>query len=156
MPASLQHPEQELRFTRAAQAVPFWLAAAVLAACSVTLLATASCRDINPSLPHAWWSLLPLAAAMTLLRIAYRMTRHAYLILTPMGIEIFPWFRLAAGMRVVFWQEIAAVEVDPAATRLTLHFDEARTSGIHLSLRPVPRGARPLLLQAVMQRVVKK
>ncbi len=153
MAAGIQSPEKELRFTRAGQASGFWVAAAVLATMAITLAATATQRGINPALPHPLWALAPLAMAAVFCRMAIRLTRHAYLILTPLGIEMFPFFRPAAGMRLITWQEIAAAEVTPDFTRLTLHHDPAQTSGIHLSLVPIPAPRRPLLAKAVLTRL---
>lgn len=153
MVAKIQSPEKELRFTRSGQAAIFWVLAAVLAASSITLLATAIYRDINPLLPHPAWALLPLAIAAALARLAFSLTRHAYLILTPLGIEIFPFFRPANGMRLVTWQEIAAAEVNPKTTQLTLHHNAEKSSGIHLSLTPIRADRRTLLAKAVIGRV---
>ncbi|RPJ32426.1 MAG: hypothetical protein EHM17_13320 [Verrucomicrobiaceae bacterium] len=153
MARGIQSPEKELRFTRSGQAVIFWLAAAVCAAVALTLAATALYRGINPQLPHPAWALIPLAAALAAGRLAWRMIRHAYLILTPLGIEIFPFLRPAQGMQLVTWQEIHAVEVDAAHTRLTLHHDAGKTSGIHISLRPLRADRRALLAKAVQGRV---
>ena len=95
MAAGVQSPEKELRFTRSGQAVVFWVASAVLTAVAVTLAATSVYRDINPDLPHPAWALIPLVLAVVAARLAVNLTRHAYLILTPLGIEIFPFFRPA-------------------------------------------------------------
>ncbi|MGL4399544.1 MAG: hypothetical protein ACRCXD_06725 [Luteolibacter sp.] len=127
--------------------------AAILAASGITLLSTSIYRDINPLLPHPVWALLPLATAAALASLAMKMTRHAYLILTPLGIEIFPFFRPAEGMRLVLWQELDHAEVDQKAKRLTLHHDAAETSGIHLSLTPIRRDRRTLLAKAVLGRL---
>src|SRR6478752_5228939 len=121
MAGRIQSPEQELRFTRSGQARFFWLATAMFVAIGVTILATAVYRDTNPQLPHPAWALVPLALAVLIGRVAAGLTRHAYLILTPLGIEIFPFFRPAARMRLVLWQEIDHAEVDQKAARLTLH-----------------------------------
>jgi hypothetical protein len=153
MAANIQSPEQELRFTRSGQAAGFWLAAAILSAAAVTLAATSVYRGINPHLPHPAWALAPLAAAIAAARLAWRLTRHAYLILTPIGIEIFPFLRPAAGMNLVAWQEIASMETDAAGKRLTLHYTAAKTSGIHLSLRPIRAERRALLVKALEGRV---
>jgi hypothetical protein len=153
MAGKLQSPEQELRFTRSGQAVPFWLAAAVLAAVGVTLAATSFYRGINPQLPHPAWSLVPLAAAAAAARLAWRLTRHAYLILTPLGIEIFPFFRPAAGMCLVTWQEVDSVEIDARRSRLTLHHNAGKTSGVHLALRPIRPDRRELLAKAITGRI---
>jgi hypothetical protein len=153
MGAQIQSPEKELRFTRSGQAVPFLILAAVFAIAAITLLATAVYRDVNPAIPHPAWALLPIALAAGLVRQAVSLTRHAYLILTPLGIEIFPFFRPAEGMRLVTWQEVSAAEVDPATTRLTLHHDAEKTSGIHLSLKPIRADRRSLLAKAVIGRL---
>ncbi len=153
MAATIQSPEKELRFTRSGQAGLFWMTAAVSASVGITMLATSIYRDINPELPHPAWAALPLVLALVMARAAVRLTRHAYLILTPLGIEIFPFFRPAAGMRLVTWQEIHHAEVNEKNTRLTLHHDPEKTSGIHLSLTPIRADRRSLLAKAVLGRL---
>ena len=153
MAAAIQSPEKELRFTRSGQAGLFWMIAAVFASVGITMLATSIYRDINPELPHPAWAVLPLILALVMARVAIRLTRHAYLILTPLGIEIFPFFRPAAGMRLVTWQEVNHAEVDTKTTRLTLHHDPQKTSGIHLSLTPIRAERRSLLAKAVLGRL---
>ena len=155
MPRPLQSPAKELRFTRSGQAPGFWLTAAVLACVAVTMLACALYRDVNPRLPHPAWAMLPLALALLAGRTAVRLTRHAYLILTPIGIEVFPFFRPAKCMRLVTWQEIADAEIDAELTLLTLHHDVQRSSGLHLSLAPIRQDRRELLAKAVAVRVFK-
>lgn len=158
MAGKIQSPEKELRFTRAGQAVVFWLGSAVLTATGITLLASAYYRDVTPSLPHPVWALapyalIPLAFAVFMASTAVGLTRHAYLILTPLGVEIFPFFRPAAGMRLITWQEIHHAEVNEKLTRLTLHHDSGRTSGVHLSLTPIRADRRTLLAKAVIGRL---
>jgi hypothetical protein len=153
MTTKIQSPEKELRFTRAGQATVFWLGAAVLTSIGITLLATAIYRDINENIPHPAWALLPLGLALLLARMAAKLTRHAYLILTPLGIEIFPFFRPADGMRLVTWQEIELAEVNERTTLLTLHHDAEKTAGIHLLLTPIRKDRRSLLAKAVIGRV---
>lgn len=152
MALGIQSPDKEVRFTRSGQAVIFWLAGAVFGTAAVTLLATSTYRDINPMLPHPAWALAPLAGAVVSARLAWRLTRHAYLILTPLGIEIFPFYRPEAGMTLVSWQEVDAAEVNASRTRLSLHFDADKTSGIHLSLRPISADRRDLLIKALAGR----
>jgi hypothetical protein len=155
MKPSVQSPEKELRFTRSGQAVVFWLFAAVFTGTAMTLGLSSLYRDINPALPHPAWVLLPLAVAFFLLRLAIRMTRHAYLILTPMGVEIFPLWRPEQGMHLVLWQEIDAVEFDACITQMKLHFDAAKTSGVHVSLRPIRAHLRPAIARAVTGRLAE-
>ncbi|MEO5712447.1 MAG: hypothetical protein ABIT37_03085 [Luteolibacter sp.] len=153
MAGKIQSPEKELRFTRSGQAAVFWVIAAVLAAVSVTLLATSIYRDINPLLPHPAWAVLPLVLAGVVGNFAVRLTKHAYIILTPLGIEIFPFFRPSEGMRLVTWQEIADAEVNAKITLLTLHHNAEKSSGIHLSLTPIRADRRSLLAKAVIGRL---
>ena len=149
MAADLQSPEKELRFTRAAQSIPYWIGSAVFAGIAITLFATSFYREVNPLLPHPAWALIPLLLAVGSVRTASKMTRHAYLILTPLGIEIFPYFSAARKMRLVLWQEIDHAAIDPASGMISLHFDSVETSGIHLSLRPIRKELRSLLAKAV-------
>ncbi len=152
MSGMVQSPEKELRFTRSGQAVLFWVLSAVLVSVAVTLLATSFYRDENPALPDPLWALVPTALALLAFRVAYGLTRHAYLILTPLGIEIFPFFRPAEGMRLVVWQEIDSAEVDERFTLLTLHHNAEKSSGIHLSLRPIRSDLRAWAARAVVGR----
>ena len=154
--AKVQEPDKELRFTRAGQAVAFWMLAAVLIMAGITLLAVAVHRPDNPRLPHGAWALLPFALAAAAVRLALHLTRHAYLILTPLGIEIFPFFRPAKGMHMVLWQEIDSAEVDHRHTRLTLHFNAQKSAGLHLTLRPVIAGKRELVARAVTGRLAER
>jgi lysylphosphatidylglycerol synthetase-like protein (DUF2156 family) len=153
MATALQSAGNELRFTRSGQATLFWVGAAMLATAAITLLATAIYRDLNPQVPHPAWALLPLALAGFMTRLAIRLTRHAYLIVTPLGIEIFPFFRPAQGMRLILWQELDHAEMNAKTTRLTLHHDSGKTSGIHLSLMPIRADRRTLLAKAVFGRL---
>lgn len=152
MAGKVQSPEKELRFTRSGQAIHFSLLSAVCTAMAVTLVATSLYRGVNPELPHPGWALLPASLAGGAAWLAVRLTRHAYLILSPLGIEIFPFYRPMTEMQLVVWQEVDAAEVNAAMTRLTLHRDAEKTSGIHLSLRPIRKDRRELLAKAVIGR----
>jgi hypothetical protein len=156
MPRQIQSPEKELRFTRSGQAPLFWVAASVLASMVVTILASAVYRGDNPQLPHPAWAIIPLVLAIAAAHTALRLTRHAYLILTPLGLEIFPFFQPSKSMQLVIWQEIAAAEFDADLTLLTLHHNAEQTSGIHLSLAPIRQDRRHLLATAIAGRVAKK
>lgn len=149
----VSEPHKELRFTRAGQAVGFCVAGAICAGVAVTLLATGYYRDINPAVSHPAWAAPFAVAAAGFFALARHLAKHAYLILTPIGLEVFPFFRPSKGMQVVMWQEIDAAEIDSKESRLTLHFNAERTAGMHLSLRPVRRKTRSLLAKAVLGRV---
>lgn len=147
----IAEPHKELRFTRAGQAVPFWVAAAVCAAGAVLLLSIATQRHANPDLPHHLWALIPVALCWLFARAAVHCTRHAYLILSPLGVEIFPLFRPAKGMRMIPWANVESFE---AGSRVvTLHFRGDTPGGVHLTLSPILRNQRPLLVKALEGRL---
>jgi len=144
-------PAKELRFTRAGQAAGFWIAAAVLIMAGLVFFLLTPHRADHPQLPHPAWGFLPLALAAALIRLAWRCTKHAYLLLSPIGLEVFPLFRPEATMQVIPWQQIDSAEIDHR--RLTLHFNPEKTSGIHLSLSPITRNRRELLATAIRGRL---
>ena len=152
----VREPNKELRFTRSGQATGLWIAAAVLAAAALVIGASACFRSQNPALPHPAWCVLPALLAWLLTRLALRCTRHAYLILTPLGIEIFPFLRPAEGMQLVSWSEIHHAEVDANHRQLTLHFNTEESAGIVLSLAPVRRDRREWLARAVLGRAAAR
>jgi hypothetical protein len=144
-------PQKELRFTRAGQAVGFWIAAAACIMAGLVSFLLTPYRADTPELPHPAWGFVPLGLAALAARTAWHCTRHAYILLSPIGVEIFPLIRPAATMQVIPWQQIVAADIDDS--RLTLHFSAERTSGIHLSLSPVAKDRRPLLAKAIMGRL---
>lgn len=122
----------------------------------VTLVATGYYRYINPDVPHPLWGVPCFLLAAGCFVLAWHLAKHAYLILTPLGVEVFPFFRPSKGMRLVLWQEIFDAEVDAGEKWLTLHFDAEKTSGIHLSMRPIRRNVRSLLANAVLGRISRR
>ncbi|MBT8038567.1 MAG: hypothetical protein KJO21_13615 [Verrucomicrobiae bacterium] len=155
-PMALAEPEKELRFTRAAQAPIFFAAAVLLFAASmaVFILSTQDWGMAGPMLDGWLWLCLPgglLCYAM--LRLGLRCTRHAYIILNPLGIEIFPFFKARQNLQVIYWSQVAEAEVK--AGSLVIHFSEEKTSGVMATLKPIPRRRRPLLESAV-EGVMKK
>jgi hypothetical protein len=143
-------PQKELRFTRAGQALPFMVMAAGSFMAALVFLLLAPHRADHPVLPHPAWGVLPLLLALGLARLAWHCAKHAYILLSPIGVEIFPLFRPASTMQVIPWAQIVAAEID--RSRLTLHFTAEKTSGIHLSLAPLAKDRRELLARAIRGR----
>jgi hypothetical protein len=149
-------PEKELRFTRSRQAAGYGLLGAVFFGAGVTLAATLAYRDPQPEISDGLWATVFFVLSFACMRLARYLVRHAYLILTPLGLEIFPFFFPAKNMRMVLWQEILDAEVSKDGKWLTLHFTSEKTSGLHLSLRPIQRKFRCLLAKAVLGRVSRQ
>lgn len=147
-PKPLASPEKEVRFTRAAQGRLFLVLAAFMLALAlgVVVLATQGTEFEAPRLEgYLWTALFPLFAAWVMLRLAVRCIRHAYLIFTPLGIEIFPLFRPEVNMKLVLWSVIDSVECDEDLRRLLIHYTSEKSAGVMVSLAPILPAQRSLL-----------
>jgi len=147
-------PFQELRFTRSGQAVTFVAAGLVCLAAAVGVWYVWWQRiEHRP----AWWlAVVPLLLAGWSFRTAWRLTRHAYLLLTPLGVEIFPFFRPDREMQLVTWGEIEWAEVDEGMRQLTLVLAGLEDARIIVTLAPVAARSRPLLAAAVRGVMAKR
>lgn len=151
-PKSVVEPHKELRFTRAAQAQTFWISGAVFLALAVLL--TVTWATGHPS--FSWWMpLLPLAITGLFFRLALHCTRHAYLILTPLGVEIFPLRDPAKNLHLIYWTEVQGADFNESLTTLKIHHDQEKTSGVVLSLTPILETQRPLLKKAIEGRLAQ-
>lgn len=140
-------PFKELRFTRARQAVTFVVAGVLFLCVAGGLLLLWWQRTDHPP---AWWlALFPLALSWVCFRVAVQHTRHAYLLLSPIGIEIFPFFRPAQNMQLFSWAEIQHAEVSPDQRLLTLTLAGYQDAKVIISLDPVKLASRPLLAKAI-------
>ena len=152
-PKTVAEPHKELRFTRAGQAQGMFIAATV--ALAFALLTAITWLMGHPD--FRWWIPLPfLVLAWLLARIALHCTRHAYIILTPLGIEIFPLIRPRKHLNLIYWAQIIDAVFDDELTTLKLHFNEDQSAGIVLSLRAIPTKKLPLLKRALESRLAEK
>ncbi|MBT8044794.1 MAG: hypothetical protein KJO79_07575 [Verrucomicrobiae bacterium] len=150
-PKAIAEPEKELRFTRVAQARLVFVLSVVAFAVSlgVFILSTQDWGMDEPLLKGWWWLCLPgLVVSYWMIRLGLRCTRHAYIILSPLGVEIFPFFKARENLQVIYWSQVAEAEVKEG--NLLLHFTEEKKSGVVVSLKPIPRGRHHLLEEAVL------
>ncbi len=145
-------PEKEIRFTRSAQAQGFAIGGAILIGLAATLWATAFWGIGSPIPKWAFSPFLPLAAGLFFL--SYRCAKHAFLILSPVGIEFFPFFKPSQNFKVWNWSEFHHAEV--IAKHLYLHFNEEETGGAVISLNPITEKSRQLLDMAIEGRMVER
>jgi hypothetical protein len=147
-PQIIAAPEKEVRFTRAAQGRLLLVLVAVMFSLSLGLwvLATQG-TEFEPPRLHGfgWVAALPLMIGWFLARLAMRCIRHAYLIFTPLGLEIFPLFRPEKTMQLLLWSEIAELEYDARKDLLLLHFSAEKSAGVIVSLAPILPAQRALL-----------
>ncbi|MFC4994937.1 hypothetical protein [Rubritalea tangerina] len=152
-PQNVAESHKELRFTRARQAAQFFLLSAfflILAIGSAVALFASwgpDDPDYYRTLPYC---LIPILPALLLLRLAHHCIRHAYLILTPMGVEVFPFFKPQQNLQVFFWAEIHEATITP--NTLTLHTDAEHTSGAVITLKPLTPQQISLLQHAIEAR----
>jgi hypothetical protein len=153
-PKTVAEPEKELRFTRMAQAPLFHLiaAVAVAAAIGIIILSTQKWGMSPPPMQKWWWLIAPdLFIGWWFFRLGLRCSQHAYLILTPLGVEIFPFFNAHKNLQVLYWTQIAEAEVD--SRKLIMHFSDQKNSGVVVSLRPILPKQRKLLKKAIEGRM---
>jgi len=142
-PKNVEEPEKELRFTRSAQAQTFYICASLLLVSSVTFIAIAYVEG-----PISYWmACIPILLALPLLYIGYRCNRYAYILLTPLGVEIFPFRKARENLQVIYWSQIDQAEVKD--DHLFLHFDKEQTGGVVATLKPILPHRRLLMKQAI-------
>ena len=140
-------PEKELRFTRARQAVVFWLAGLLLMLVTTGVVVLSFWQIQHP--PPLWLALLPGILAAGAFWLAWRMTRHAYLLLSPLGVEIFPFWRPIDHFQLLTWGSIDAADFSEDGRWLTLTLAGYEDAKVILTLDPIPRPACALLVKAV-------
>ncbi|MGJ8678175.1 MAG: hypothetical protein ACSHX0_11705 [Akkermansiaceae bacterium] len=149
-PKAIAEPEKELRFTRSVQAYVFFIISVISFATAMAffILSTQDWGMDGPLLPGWWWVCIPtLLITLISIRLGIRCVRHAYIILSPLGLEIFPFLKAEKNLQLIYWGEIHDAEVHEK--KLTIHFTEEKTSGIVASLSPIPKTGRVLLQKAI-------
>jgi hypothetical protein len=154
-PREVARPEQELRFTRSRQAMTF-LAAGMVIFCLACLVffTGAPVSDIaaDQANHRSLWALPIMVPALSCFWAVVHCTRHAYIILTPLGVELFPFWRPSRNMQVIYWPEIRSAGVSGDLRTLTI---KLKSGQIMATLVPITRRARTLLKQAVEGRMAK-
>jgi hypothetical protein len=99
--------------------------------------------------PSWWLSLLPLLPAGWCFWMTARLARHAYVLLSPLGIEIFPLFRAEERLQLIPWSEVAQAGVDAPRQWLTITLAGYEDAKVLVSLAPMDERVRPLLAAAI-------
>lgn len=145
----LSNPEKEIRFTRSGQARTFAILGAFLIAVSVTLFATAYFGTGSPVHPLLPFPFLLLAGGFFWL--SFHCVKHAFIILSPVGIEFFPFIKPTKNFRLWSWSEFHHAEI--IGKNLYLHFNEKETGGAIISLSPMVESSLKLLDVAIEGRM---
>lgn len=145
-------PSKELRFTRTNQAILFFILAAICLATWMTLLAviwtvyseTGSLEEL-PFSPHSIH--IPWFIGAGFLYLAIYCGKHPYLLLSPLGVEIFTLWKPTKNFQLVEWGRIAVVEFKES--QMILHHTKEKKSGVVLTLSPLHKKSRKLLQKAM-------
>jgi len=150
--AKVVDPSQELRFSRTAQASIFAIIGSVFITTGIILVAVIWTVHQGgwsmDELPFPLWvSFIPWFFAVGCFLMIWHCLRHPFLILSPAGVEIFPFWRPIKNFNIIPWGAIADLDINKKS--LTLHHNKEHTGGVVLSLAPLSKKSRILLMQAV-------
>ncbi len=144
----MKAPGKELRFTRSRQALVFWITGLVLVLAAVGLGVLSWWQLDAP--PPRWAALVPLTAGIASFWLALRLTRHAYLLFSPIGVEVFPFWKPVSDFQLIPWGTIADAGFSPDGKWLILTMAGSGDSKVFLALAPVSLRVRPLLERTVL------
>lgn len=150
--AKVLDPAKELRFTRTAQATLFAIVGAVFLCVGIMLsLVTGSFYHYEGSLETLPFPLilviLPWLPTLACFWLCYYCARYPYLLFSPIGIEVFPFWKPVKNFNLIEWGRVVVLEYNE--TQLILHHNAEKTSGVVLSLSPLNKKSRMLLIRTV-------
>jgi len=149
----LEPQENEVRFTRSRQALP-WFAIATICCVAICSFLTAILLPLPygaPELIDKWFLFLPaLPIGCLSMYLALRCLRHAYIIFSGVGIEIFPFWKPKKNLNIIPWQTIHELEIKNHL--LYVHHNAEHTAGVVLSLKPIHQNQIPFLKHIIEKR----
>lgn len=140
--------QKEIRFTRNAQALHFFVLALLFFCLGAGLyLVSLDFWSVSqePLLQQSWYGLLTLPFILGFLWLGVHLVRHAYLIFSPVGIELFPFFFPSKNMEVLYWAEVQDVRLtaDKKMMEVTLTGEPERK--VFVTTAPLDKASRLLL-----------
>lgn len=144
--------QQEIRFTRNGQAVHFVILAVFFACIGIGLyMLSWEMWSVSqePLLQDSWYGLLAIPLVAACVWMAIHLTKHAYLIFSPVGIEVFPFFKPSTNMNVLLWNEVEEVEVIEADKMLRVQLLSEGDHQVFISTAPFNPKTRELLKHTV-------
>ena len=158
-PKNIKEPEKELRFTRSRQAVTF-VGAGLISLCIVGFIwfqIYFKSLENNQNLTL----IVPILLSISLIIItgiffwvAVHCTRHALIILSPLGLELFPFWFPVKNFRMLYWSEINDAKINKEMNLLSIDCNNG--SKIFISIKPIPTNIRSYLKTAIERRMQEK
>ncbi len=143
-----QRGQKEIRFTRNAQAVHFFMLALLFLCLGVTLyLVSLDVWTVSqePLLQGSWYGLLTLPFIAGFTAAGIHLAKHAYMIFSPVGIELFPFFFPSKNMEVLYWSEVQDVGFTPDEKMLEITMTGEPERKVFIATAPLNRASRDLL-----------
>ena len=109
-PKNIQEPEKELRFTRSRQAITF-IAAGLISLCITGFIwfqvyFNSLENNQNALIIPILLSVILITMTVLFILVAIHCTQHALIILSPLGLELFPFWFPVKNFRMLYWSEI--------------------------------------------------
>ena len=138
---------QEIRFTRNAQAVHFFVLALIFFCVGIALycLSLDLWKTQEPLLKRSWYGVLTLPFIGLSVWAGVHLAKHAYMIFSPIGVEIFPFFYPSKNMQVLYWQEVEDVAITPDGKMLEVTLLSEGENKIFIATEPLRPKSRDLL-----------
>ena len=143
---------KEIRFTRNAQAAHFFIAA-LFFLCVGTGLYIASWDFLydskEPLLQRSWYGLLTVPFIGISIAVGIHLAKHAYVIFSPVGIELFPFFFPGKNMQVLYWSEVRHVELSPDQRMMEVTLSSPDERKVFVATAPLDIPSRILLARTI-------
>ena len=145
---------KEIRFTRNAQAAHFFGLALCFLCVGIGLyLLSLEIWSVSrePLLKRSWYGLVVLPFVGVCVWVGMHLAKHAYMIFSPVGIELFPFFKPTKNMAVFYWSEIEDLQMtaDGKMMEVTLISEGDHTNKVFVTTAPLRKASRALLVHTV-------
>ena len=154
-PKNIQAPEKELRFTRSRQAITF-IAAGLISLCITGFIwfqvyFNSLENNQNALIFPILLSVILITMAVLFILVAIHCTQHALIILSPLGLELFPFWFPVKNFRMLYWSEINDAKINKEMNLLSIDCNNG--SKIFISIKPIPTNIRSYLKAAIEGRM---
>jgi hypothetical protein len=153
-PRKITEPEKELRFTRARQALTFVAFGGIFLCITFWMWfsnTTLNGQAINEISIRLVITLILFSLSLICFWAAVNCVRHAFIILTPLGIELFPFWFPSKNLQVIYWTEIDNAIV--TGDMKTLEIQCQGGSKVFVALAPITADRLPYLKRAIEGRI---
>ena len=154
MNASDNFDLKEIRFTRSGQSVTFFLISIGLFAIGVgvyVLSVDFGWESQPPRLDSPWWGLIALPFVVASGWLGLHLAKHAYMIFSPVGIEVFPFYKPSDNMQVLYWSEVLDVDLtdDGKMLEVTLLGEGEHRPKVIITTAPLSPNSRKLMTKTI-------